>query len=127
VLIVEDEDSIRNLARQILASAGYKVLTAGSSAEARRLSLTHRDDIHLLLTDVVLPTSNGGELAARLCGMRPRLKVLYMSGHTPEFVVARGVVAAGMNFIAKPFSPEDLQFRVRELLDTDAVRANAQA
>lgn len=127
VLIVEDEDSIRCLAEQILAGAGYQVLTAASSAEALRLSLSHRTAIHLLLMDVVLPTSNGGELAARICGMRPRLKVLYMSGYTPEFVVARGVVEAGMNFIAKPFTPEDLQYRVRELLDTDEVTSSAQA
>ncbi len=127
VLIVEDEDSIRSLAEQILAGAGYQVLTAGSSAEALRLCLSHRNTIHLLLMDVVLPSSNGGELAARLCGMRPRLKVLYMSGYTPEFVVARGVAEAGVNFIAKPFTPETLQHRVRELLDTDEAMSSAQA
>jgi two-component system cell cycle sensor histidine kinase/response regulator CckA len=113
VLLVEDEDAVRSLARAVLRRHGYTVLEARHGVDALRLAERHRDDIHLLITDMVMPHMNGRDLAERLSSVRPNMKVLFMSGYTdraamPEF-------AGG--FLQKPFTPETLARKVRLILD----------
>ena len=118
ILLVEDEEAVRNVTRRILVAAGYKVLSAPGGGEALKLWAEHKDQVSLLLTDVVMPGMSGRELADRLLAMSDDLKVLYMSGYTDEAIVHRGVLDPGANFIGKPFSTEALLGRVRSALDT---------
>jgi PAS domain S-box-containing protein len=117
VLVVEDEASILKLANRILDGLGYKVLTAGTPGEAMVLAKEHADNIHLLITDVVMPEMNGRELADRLQALYPDLKTLFMSGYTANVIAHRGVLEAGVCFIPKPFSKKALAVKVREALD----------
>ena len=119
VLVVEDETAVRGLVRRALESQGYTVLAVGSGDEA--LTLLEEADalVDLLLTDVVLPGSlQGNELASAARVFRPRLPVLYMSGYTFDAIVHSGRVDEGVNYIEKPFRPEELARQVRELLDS---------
>jgi PAS domain S-box-containing protein len=118
VLLVEDEKNVRALARTILESRGYNVLEAPTSMEALLIPGQYKDPIHLLLTDVVMPVMNGREVAEKLTALRPEMKVLYMSGYTDDTVVRHGVLEAGVAFLQKPFSPESLAQKVREVLDS---------
>jgi CheY-like chemotaxis protein len=120
VVVVEDADLLRALARRILEGAGYKVLTARSGAEALSIAASHAGPIHLLLTDVVMPEMGGAELASRLSQRLPRLAVLYMSGYTDDAIIRHGVLQDGVPFIQKPFTAEGLLRRVREVLDAMA-------
>ncbi|MGH9900509.1 MAG: PAS domain-containing protein [Pyrinomonadaceae bacterium] len=117
VLVVEDEEMVRTVAREVLEICGYRVLAAGGGAEA--VALCEREDcaIDLLVTDVVMPGMSGRELAERLLGLCPRMRVLYMSGYTDDAIVHHGVLGGGMDFIEKPFTPEALSRKVRETLD----------
>ncbi|TAJ10668.1 MAG: response regulator [Nitrospirae bacterium] len=117
ILLVEDEISIRSLARTVLEEQGYTVLEAGSAAEAMRISDQHQGPIHLLLTDVVMPGMNGFELAARLNPLRPEMKLLFISGYTGSFTAQAHAVPAGASFLPKPFMPDTLEHKVREVLD----------
>jgi len=117
VLIVEDNDSLRRLARTVLKQKGYKVLEAENGEEALRVSNEHEGAIDLLVTDVVMPKKSGRETAERLQQIYPRMKVIYMSGYTDNAIVQHGVLEPGLNFIEKPFSPADLARKVREVLD----------
>jgi len=117
VLLVEDEEEVRELAREILALSGYTLLTAGDPAEAIRLSQGHHGVIHLLVTDVVMPGMSGRQLADRLTAERPGLKVIFMSGYTDNAIVHHGVLDPGTAFVQKPFTPESLTRKVREVLD----------
>ena len=116
ILLVEDSEGVHNLAVRVLRARGYTVLTAHSGAEAETVARTHQGPIHLLLTDVVLPQVGGPELAKRLAAQRPQLKVLFMSGYTDNSIVHHGVLAAGVSYLQKPFTPEGLARRVREVL-----------
>jgi two-component system, cell cycle sensor histidine kinase and response regulator CckA len=116
VLLVEDEEAVRRLTRELLEMQGYTVLEAAGGEEALRLS-AERQHIDLLLTDVVMPKLSGRELAERLSAERPQLKVLYFSGYTDDIVVRRGLLERGLAFIQKPFSQEALVCKVREVLD----------
>jgi len=120
VLLVEDEDTVRSVVRGVLQSSGYNVLEAASGEEALGVCEGHRGPIHLVVTDVVMPGISGRELAERLAERIPDLRVLYMSGHTDDSVLRHGVMTGGGAFLQKPFSPEVLVRRVRELLDTPA-------
>ena len=102
VLLVEDEEVVRGLARQILEGAGYQVLVAQQGEEAIRLCIEHAQEIHLLLTDVVMPGAGGKEVADRLGSLRPGIKVLFMSGYTDEAIVHHGVLDPNVKFIQKP-------------------------
>jgi CheY-like chemotaxis protein len=113
---VEDETAILNLGRAVLAGLGYTVLAAGTPAEAVALART-ANDIHLLITDVVMPGMNGRELAERLAPTRPGLKHLFMSGYTADVIAHRGILNEGVQFIQKPFSRRVLALKVRETLD----------
>jgi CheY-like chemotaxis protein len=116
LLLVEDEAAVRQLVFRVLAGHGYTVLVADSGDEALRLLESRGEPIALLLTDVILPGMSGRELADRLRGRLPGLKVLYMSGYTQNAIVHDGRLDAGVAFLEKPFTPEDLVRRVREVL-----------
>jgi len=117
ILLVEDEEPVRALARRCLAEHGYQVLVASQPAEAEELATRHAGPIHLLLTDIVMPGSSGHELARRLAPRRPAMRVLYMSGYTDDAISHHGVLAPGIELLEKPFDPEALVRRVREVLD----------
>jgi CheY-like chemotaxis protein/two-component sensor histidine kinase len=128
VLLVEDEEAVRNVAKRILEGAGYAVLPAASAAEALRTCEQHAGEIHLLLTDVVMPQTSGSILAERLAGIRPSMKVLFMSGHTDDAVFRHGLLDGSARFLAKPFTPPDLLAKVREAIDDpEALDRSAQA
>jgi PAS domain S-box-containing protein len=120
VLLVEDEEAVRDVAKRILHEAGYTVLTAASPDDALLACKTQQGKIHLLLTDVVMPQMSGRTLADRLTVARPGIKVLYMSGYADDAILHHGTLAPGTHFIGKPFSAADLAGRVREVLDSDA-------
>jgi CheY-like chemotaxis protein len=116
VLVVEDEDSVRELVRYILEEHGHAVLTARHGRDALMIAERYERPIDLLVTDVVMPEMGGGELVERLTARRPNLKVLYISGYTNDEVLRRGVQGAGTGFLHKPFSADTLMLRVREVL-----------
>ena len=122
ILVVDDEEVLREVARRALEAAGYTVLVAGGGVEALHIARRHRGRIHLLLTDVVMPQVNGARLAEQLLRMRPTVQVLYMSGYTGDAVIQRGVLAAGTHFLSKPFTALELTWRVREVLDGGVAR-----
>ena len=117
ILLVEDEPGVRKLVRQMLVQQGYQVLEAGSGPEALALAQRHPGPIHLLLTDVVMPQLNGRELAEQLQALRPGIKLIYMTGYTEDAVVRHGVSTAGVVCLQKPFLPDTLARKVREVLD----------
>lgn len=117
VLLAEDEDMVRTLTRRILESHGYRVLEAHDGREALEMAERHAGPLHLLLTDVVMPTMSGNELAQHLRMSRPEAKVLYMSGYSENLVSHQGILDADVALIEKPFAEESLLQRVREILD----------
>jgi CheY-like chemotaxis protein len=117
VLLVEDEESVRNLARLTLQLHGYRVVEARHGEEALRLCTDGQRAVDLVVTDVVMPQMNGRELAERLSALRPGLKVLYVSGYTDDAIVRLGVLEASTPFLHKPFTPQALARKVREVLD----------
>jgi two-component system cell cycle sensor histidine kinase/response regulator CckA len=123
LLLVEDEEDVRNLARDVLVDSGYTVLAASTADEAVQICERHDGPISLLLSDVVMPKTSGPQLAARLIDLRPDLLVLYMSGYTDEAIVHHGVLEPGTEFIEKPFTPESLSGKVRDVLDGVGARA----
>lgn len=118
VLVVEDEDMVRELACDALRLLGYVILEASDPQEALDLCLQHNGVIHLLLTDVVLPKMDGRSLFNSISSTRPAIKVLYMSGYTDDAIVHRGVLAPDVHFLQKPFTMDGLAQKVREALDT---------
>jgi two-component system cell cycle sensor histidine kinase/response regulator CckA len=116
ILLVEDEVSVRRLARRVLHGQGYTVIEAATGREALRLASEHPGRLHLLLTDVIMPGMSGPELAERLIREQAQLKVIYMSGYADEALGHHGILEDGVDFLQKPFSPQDLARRVRERL-----------
>jgi two-component system, cell cycle sensor histidine kinase and response regulator CckA len=119
LLLVEDEQMILKVATDSLRALGYNVLTAADGAQALELVARTSGPIHLLITDVVMPKMGGRELARRLAALRPEVRVLYSSGYTENAIVEHGVLAEGINFLQKPYSPKMLAKRVREVLDKE--------
>jgi PAS domain S-box-containing protein len=117
ILLIEDEPLVRDLAVEVLNSRHYKVLTARDGEEALAIARAHPAEIHLTVTDVVLPAMSGKEVAERLKESRPGLKVLFMSGYAEEQVVHQGVVDRDVAFLSKPFTPSALTEKVRGVLD----------
>jgi PAS domain S-box-containing protein len=117
VLLVEDEPSVRSVAREVLQMVGYTVLEAATGDEALERCKQHAGAIHLLVTDVVMPGMNGRELAEQLAVEYPALAVLYLSGYTDDTIAPHGVLRAGVELLHKPFTPDTLTRRVREVLD----------
>ena len=117
VLLVEDAAAVRAVTKQILERQGYTVLEAPDGEAGLRLAQRHRGVIHLLLTDVVMPRVGGRELAEQLARLRPDVKVLYASGYTDDSVVRHGILESGTAYLQKPFSPESLARKVRDVLD----------
>ncbi|MEE3258745.1 MAG: ATP-binding protein [Candidatus Latescibacterota bacterium] len=117
VLLVEDEDVVRNLARRVLSDNGYSVLEARQGKEALVLSERHDGPIHLLLTDVVMPEMSGHQLAQNLEPLRPDMRVLYMSGYTNDTILRYGVQEDKVPFLQKPFTPDVLVDMVRQVIN----------
>jgi two-component system, cell cycle sensor histidine kinase and response regulator CckA len=117
VLLVEDEPSILKMTRMMLEREGYKVLAAGTPGEAIRLANEHAGEIHLLMTDVVMPEMNGRDLAKNILSLYPHLKCLFMSGYTANVIAHHGVLDEGVQFIQKPFAKQDLAIKVRGVLN----------
>jgi len=117
ILLVEDEDPVRELTYRMLESYGYVVLEAGHPDQALRVSEQHKGDIDLLVSDVVMPGMGGPALAEQLTRSRPQLKVLYISGYTDDEIIRRGVVEQGIRLLQKPFAPDELARKVREALE----------
>jgi CheY-like chemotaxis protein len=118
VLLAEDEEGVRALARHVLHSCGYSVLEAGDGGEAVRLARTHPGTIHLLVTDVVMPGGVGGrQVAEVLLARYPKARVLFTSGYTDDAVIQYGIAEANTVFLQKPFTPTTLARKVREVLD----------
>jgi PAS domain S-box-containing protein len=118
VLLVEDEEMVREMAREILRESGYQVLEARHGQEALLVAEQHHGPIHVMLSDVVMPQMSGRELAEQLSPRRREMKVLYMSGYTDDAIVHHGVLDEGMAFIEKPFTPLALARKLREVLST---------
>ena len=117
ILVVEDEEIVRTLVCRVLISQGYNVLEARNGAAAILLAQQAVEPIHLLLTDVIMPYMSGRELARHLGPLYPRMRVLYMSGYTDDAILNQGVLDRNLPFLQKPFSPETLARRVRDVLD----------
>jgi PAS domain S-box-containing protein len=118
ILLVEDQQEVRNLIRKMLEARGYHVLVAASGHDALRLTVQHAGTIDLLVTDVVMPGMSGREVALLLAPAHPKMKTLYLSGYTDESIVRHGLLEPGIAFLQKPFAAEALARKVREVLST---------
>jgi CheY-like chemotaxis protein len=116
VLLVEDEDIVRQIANEILTMNGYQVLQASHGDEALDVSRQHQGVIDLMVTDVVMPVMGGPELARRLAMTRPKMRVLYMSGYTDDAIVRHGVLQEQTAFLQKPFTAEAFARKLREVI-----------
>ena len=118
ILLVEDEEPVRELVRKVLERNGYRILEARHGDEAITICAQHKGEISLLVTDVVMPRMSGREVAERLLVSHPKMKVLYLSGYTDDAVVRHGVLQSMTAFLQKPFTPDALAHKVREVLDS---------
>ncbi len=116
VLLVEDEEDVRELIETVLSEQGYNVVPASDPKHAEEIAANHSGEIQLLLTDVVMPGTSGRELAAMVSARRPGIRVLYMSGYTDNVITSGGLLEKGIAFLQKPFTPAALSQKVREVL-----------
>jgi PAS domain S-box-containing protein len=121
ILLAEDETGVRMLASMALKARGYSVLEARDGREALKIAETYQGPIHLLLTDVVMPNLGGRQLAEQVAKLRPDTLVLYMSGYTDDAVVRHGVLQSNVCFMQKPFTPDSLSRKVREVIDQASI------
>lgn len=117
ILLVEDDPLVRRLSVEVLSQQGYAVLESSDGVEALQLAQDHQGEIHLLLTDVIMPNMDVGELTSHLKGVCPNLKVLFTSGYADDTIVRHGVLEPEVEFMEKPFNPTELLNRVRQVLD----------
>jgi two-component system cell cycle sensor histidine kinase/response regulator CckA len=122
ILLVEDEPGVRQLVREMLHRLGYTILEAGGGAEALRIFAQNQGAIDLLLTDVIMPQMSGRDLAERLRTVRPALKVLYISGYTDDMLAHHGVLEPNVYLLPKPFAPDELAKKLREVLDAQTIQ-----
>jgi PAS domain S-box-containing protein len=127
VLLVEDEESVRELVRLTLASRGYKVIEAENGECGLRLAEDCKERIDILITDVVMPGMGGRELAKRLLSIRPGISVLYLSGYTEDAVATQGALGPGTAFLQKPFTLQNLAKKVRDVLLSNSARATTKS
>jgi CheY-like chemotaxis protein len=127
ILLTEDEEMVRNLARESLKMHGYNVLDAANAEEAILICQQYKGPIHLLLTDVVMPRMSGGELAEQLVKLRPDMRVLYMSGYPDRSIVHHGILDGDINFIGKPFTPNALMLKVAQVLQQKGSSSQGRA
>jgi len=126
VLVVEDDAMVRSLFRSALSGQGYTILEASTGHEALRLSAEHPGPIQLVITDMILPGGlNGREVTERLAAIRPELDALYMSGYSDEVILRCGTLGQDAAFLQKPFTPEVLADKVRQILDRSGHRRKA--
>ena len=116
ILVVEDDDAVRHMTREFLTIKGYSVIEASNAADAIQFVESHDEIIDLVLTDVLMPGMKGRELVERLAKLRSSFKVLYMSAHTEDDAISIGILSPGTAFIEKPFSPDELAIKVRDVL-----------
>jgi CheY-like chemotaxis protein len=117
ILLVEDDEVVRELAKEILEVYGYSVLTASNGREGLRIGQEHRGEIDLIITDVIMPQMGGREMADQLRTVRANTRVLFMSGFTDDAIVHHGLLDEEIFFIQKPFSPDSLAIKARDVLD----------
>jgi DNA-binding NtrC family response regulator len=122
ILLVEDDEMVRNLVHETLEREGYKVIGAADPLEAQRIADGYRGKIQLLITDVVMPRLSGKELAKALVERRPDMKVLYMSGYTDSAIVNSGILQKEVAFLQKPFTPSALAAKVRDVIENGRIR-----
>jgi DNA-binding response OmpR family regulator len=127
ILVVEDEQAVRNLISSMLRQQGYDVLEASDGDEALRAVEQTSSAIHLLITDLVMPRLGEFELAQRLRLQRPRIKVLYMSGYSDDTLRREEGLPVGADFLQKPFTPDALSFKVREVLDKPEIQVHEES
>jgi PAS domain S-box-containing protein len=120
ILLVEDEEAVRDLIQTVLTGHGYDVIPARDPEHAQKIASSHPSEIHMLLTDVVMPGTSGRELAKLITAARPKIRVLFMSGYTDNVVTSSGMLEKGLAFLQKPFSPGVLVLKVREVLSQTA-------
>ena len=125
ILLVEDDSQVKELAREALAASGYSVLAAETPQAAVEICRTRTGPIHLLLTDVVMPGIGGRELANQATSIRPDLRVLFMSGYTPQAILHHGEFEANTFFLQKPFTPSQLAAKVREVLEHSSIASTS--
>jgi PAS domain S-box-containing protein len=118
ILLVEDATPVREVARAVLSRCGYAVVVAGDGRAALEAAARHSGPIHLLVTDVIMPEIGGRQLADRLLELHPGLRVLFVSGYTDDAIIRHGILEPGIAFLQKPFTPESLAAKVREVLDS---------
>jgi CheY-like chemotaxis protein len=124
VMIVEDEDLVRRVVKRILEAYGYHVLEAGNGKKALSICKEYQEKIDILFTDVVMPGMTGKDLVENWIQMRPETKILFTSGYTENVIIHQGNLEAGINFIQKPYRPEFLATKIREVLDSQISSAN---
>jgi len=117
ILLVEDDDLVRNVTCSMLAAFGYSVLEAKTGDQALSLSERHAGPVHLVLTDIVMPRMDGKQLVGRISHARPGVRVMYMSGYTENAILHQGEIDPGTSFLQKPFGPEELAAKLRKALD----------
>jgi len=120
ILVVEDADAVRKIMEHLLRRAGYTPLVAASAEEAFQVIAAYPGPVHLVVTDIVLPGVSGPELAHRIRGQRPGIRVLFTSGYTDRGVVENGYLPSGVAFLQKPFTAQSLSLKVREVLESPA-------
>jgi two-component system cell cycle sensor histidine kinase/response regulator CckA len=117
VLLVEDDAQVRSFTAQVLAELGYKVTEASNGIEAMRLAAESEKELHLLITDLVMPQMSGRQLVDEMSWARPMTKVLFVSGYTEDAIIRNNLLSSDIDFLPKPFTPGELARKVRQILD----------